>query len=154
MKRLFLIPLFAGLTFIALNVYAHFPGKTGFKNTRTVVISPELQTTKYPKGARIYNQLCFKCHQPNGMGIPGVFPPLKGSDYLKKATKRKLLEQVLRGSNENLTVNGTKYVTPMPAQISNMDDAVEIVNYVLNAWGNDYGVATAEDGKGLLPANK
>ena len=154
MKKIFLIPLFAGLAFIALNVYAHFPEKKVSEYTRTVVTSPELQTTKDKKGAMIYNQLCFKCHQPNGMGIQGVFPPLKGSDYLKKATKRKLLEQVLRGSNENLTVNGTKYVTPMPAQISNMDDAVEVINYILNAWGNDYGVATAEDGKGLLPSNK
>ncbi len=154
MKRHFLISLFAGLIFIALNVYARFPEKEVFKNTRTVVISPEVQTTKYPKGQTIYNKLCFKCHQPNGMGIQGVFPPLRGSDYLKKAPKRKLLEQVLHGSTEGLTVNGTTYSTPMPAQISNMDDALEVVNYVLNAWGNNYGVATAEDGKGLIPDNK
>jgi nitrite reductase (NO-forming) len=154
MKRLILIPLFAGLTFIAYNVYAHLPGKRISENTGNVVISSEFQATKYPKGARIYNQLCFRCHQPNGMGIQGVFPPLKGSDYLKKATKRKLLEQVLKGSNENLTVNGTHYFTPMPAQVSNIDDAVEVVNYVLNAWGNNYGVATAADGKGLIQGNK
>ena len=84
------------------------------------------------------------------MGIHGVFPPLKGSDYLRKATKRKLLEQVLFGSNENLTVNGTQYKTAMPAQVTNIEDAVDVVNYTLHAWGNNYGVATAEDGKGLI----
>jgi mono/diheme cytochrome c family protein len=154
MKKLVLILLFGGLTFFALNVYAHLPEKKASENRGPVVITPELQASKYQKGARIYNQLCFKCHQPNGMGIQGVFPPLKGSDYLKTATKKKLLEQVLRGSNENLTVNGTQYFTPMPGQVNNIDDAVEVVNYVLNAWGNNYGVATAGDGKGLIEENK
>ena len=154
MKKLFFIPLFVGLAFFALNVYAHFPEKKASDGTGPQIISPELQTTKYQAGARIYNQLCFKCHQPNGLGIKGVFPPLKGSDYLKKTPKRKLLEQVLHGSNESLTVNGIAYSTPMPAQVNNLNDAVEVINYVLNAWGNKYGEATAADGKGLVQDNK
>ena len=34
------------------------------------------------KGKRVYTQLCFACHQGEGQGLPGVFPPLAKSDYL------------------------------------------------------------------------
>jgi len=87
------------------------------------------------------------------MGIPGAFPPLKGSDFLKKATKKKLLELVLQGSSEPYTVHGVTYSTHMPPQVDNIKDAIAVVNYVLNAWGNNYGQATAADAKGLKPAS-
>ena len=83
------------------------------------------------------------------MGIPGVFPPIKGSDFLKTASKKKLLSQVLHGSSETLKVNGMQYSTPMPPQVSNVNDAIEVINYILNNWGNNYGVATAADAKDL-----
>ncbi len=33
-------------------------------------------------GEKIYMEKCIVCHQANGEGIPGAFPPLKNSDYL------------------------------------------------------------------------
>ena len=34
------------------------------------------------KGKQVYMGLCFACHQPDGKGLPGAFPPLAGSDYM------------------------------------------------------------------------
>jgi len=140
--------MIACTTLLSYNSYGKVPGKAAPENALNVVSSNK-KVVKFEKGAQIYNQLCVKCHQVNGMGIPGAFPPLKGSDFLKTASKKRLLDQVLHGSNESLKVNGTQYSTPMPPQVNNVDDAIEVVNYVLNAWGNNDGVATTADAKDL-----
>ncbi len=148
MKKISLILIVAGLTFFAYSAYGSHPAKAVSENSAAIFV-PGKKNTVNAKGEKIYNQVCFKCHQITGMGIPGVFPPLKGSDFLKTATKKKLIEQVIKGSNETYTVNGMQYSTPMPPQVSNVDDAVAVVDYVLNAWGNNYGHATAADAKGI-----
>ncbi|MBE0649808.1 MAG: cytochrome c [Bacteroidales bacterium] len=149
MKKLSLILVIAGLTFFAYNAYGSQPAKAVAENAAPVFVPGKKNVSNNAKGEQIYNQVCFKCHQLNGMGIPGVFPPLTGSDFLKTATKKRLLEQVLNGSNETLTVNGMQYSTPMPPQVKTTDDAIAVIDYVLNAWGNNYGHATAADAKGL-----
>lgn len=148
MKKISLILVIAGITLFSYNSYGNSPAKAVSENA-PIVVPGNKKASQYAKGEQIYNQTCFKCHQVTGMGIPGVFPPLRGSDFLKAASKNRLLEQVLHGSNEGLTVNGMQYSTPMPPQVNNVDDAIEVVNYVLNAWGNKYGVATPADAKGL-----
>lgn len=103
---------------------------------------------KFPKGAKIYKAKCFACHQLSGEGVPGAFPPLKGADYLL-ADKKRAVEQVLNGSNEAMVVNGATYVIPMPFQVDTHEDAVAVINYVLNAWGNDGGTIKLEDVKDI-----
>jgi nitrite reductase (NO-forming) len=103
---------------------------------------------KFPKGAKIYAEKCVVCHQVTGEGVPGAFPPLKNSDYLL-ADKKRAVEQVLNGSNEAMVVNGVTYTVPMPFQVDNHEDAVAVINYVLNAWGNDGGTVKLEDVKDI-----
>ncbi len=103
---------------------------------------------KYPEGAKIYAAKCVACHQVTGMGIPNAFPPLKGSDYLM-ADKKRAVEQVLNGSHEEMVVNGVTYNMPMPFQVDTHQDAVHVINYVLNAWGNNGGSITLEDVKDI-----
>lgn len=149
MKKFSIILIIAGFTFFAFNAYSIPPAKVVSGKSTPVYASAKKASPQDARGEQIYNDKCFKCHQTTGMGIPGVFPPLKGSDFLKSAAKRKLLEQVLQGSSETYTVNGMSYSTPMPPQVDNVNDALAVVNYVLNAWGNNYGHATAADAKGL-----
>ncbi len=106
------------------------------------------------RGSQIYQQKCVSCHQVNGLGISGVFPPLKGSDFLKNEPKKRLIEQVMNGSDKGLVVNGVKYASPMPPQVSNTSDAVAVVNYILNSWGNNYGTATQKDADGIKKSTK
>jgi nitrite reductase (NO-forming) len=103
---------------------------------------------KYPNGAKIYSTKCVVCHQATGLGLPGAFPPLKGSDYLL-ADKKRAVAQVLNGSNHEITVNGAKYNVPMPPQVDNYQDAVDVINYVLNAWGNKGGTITVAEVKDI-----
>ena len=101
---------------------------------------------KYPLGANIYKTKCIACHQATGEGMPGVFPPLKGSDYLL-ADKVRAVTQVLNGSNEEMVVNGVSYTMPMTPQVDTREDAVAVINYILNAWGNDGGTVSLEEVK-------
>jgi nitrite reductase (NO-forming) len=133
MKKLILFVAFTGAFLFAGKVYG------------------QSNSSDNNRGAEIYFRKCMACHQVTGMGLPGTFPPLKGSDFLKKASKKRLIEQVMNGSHEHLTVNGMTYSTPMPPQVDNVQDAVAVVNYVLNSWGNDYGKATLEDVKEIKP---
>lgn len=57
------------------------------------------------------------------------------------------VEQVLNGSNEKMVVNGLTYTAPMPPQVDTREEAVAVINYVLNSFGNDGGYITPEEVK-------
>ncbi len=99
-------------------------------------------------GERLYKAKCVSCHQANGAGLPGVFPPLAKSDYLAKKTVKRFATQVYRGSKDGiggLVVNGIKYAVPMPAQTQNITEITSLANYVLNSWGNNYGMVSESE---------
>ena len=47
-------------------------------------------------GRRLFSSICAACHQPTGRGLPNVFPPLAGSDYLN-ADKNRAIKMVIFG---------------------------------------------------------
>ena len=108
--------------------------------------SSDEMATQMARGEQIYKEKCIVCHQADGKGLPGAFPPLAGSDYLF-ADKVRAVAQVLNGSNEPMTVNGQVFHAPMTPQVNTKEDAVAIINYVLNNFGNDGGYVTLEDVK-------
>src|SRR3954451_9637325 len=40
------------------------------------------------RGKMIYMQTCIACHQPTGLGLPGAFPPLAGTEYTQGDARR------------------------------------------------------------------
>jgi len=88
-------------------------------------------------GKAQYNGTCSVCHQGNGAGLPDVFPPLAGSDFLMK-DKERAIGIVLNGLSGKVTVNGKDYNSVMPpmSQLSN-DEIANILTYVMNEWGNN-----------------
>ena len=146
-KSVLLILMFAlvsGSSFAFLNT-----GDINSNNETTIMLGDDdPAAVKFPKGAEIYKLKCVACHQLTGEGIPGAFPPLKASDYLL-ADKKRAVQQVLNGSNEAMVVNGATYVIPMPFQVDTHEDAVAVINYVLNAWGNDGGTIKLDEVKDI-----
>ena len=112
-------------------------------------LAGELPPSDPNRGEQIYKTKCIVCHQADGKGLPGAFPPLAGSDYLL-ADKVRAVAQVLNGSNMEITVNKLKYTAPMPPQVDNKEDAVAIINYVLNNFGNKGGEVTLEEVKNVV----
>lgn len=87
-------------------------------------------------GEALFQGTCSACHQPTGVGIPNVFPPLAGSDFLM-ADKTRSIGIVLNGLNGPVTVNGNTFNSVMPPMSQfNDDEIAHILTYVRNSWGN------------------
>ncbi|MCG2583826.1 copper-containing nitrite reductase [Massilia sp. TS11] len=98
-------------------------------------------------GKALFAGTCSVCHQANGAGLPGVFPPLAKSDYVNADPKR-TIGVVLRGLNGKVKVNGTEYNSTMPPMNQlNDDEVANILTYVLNSWGNKGGQIKASEVK-------
>ncbi|TAK39929.1 MAG: nitrite reductase, copper-containing [Lysobacteraceae bacterium] len=96
-------------------------------------------------GEALFAGTCSTCHQANGQGLEGVFPPLAGSDWIKADPKR-VPNVVLHGLTGPVTVNGKEYNSVMPPMSQLTDDEVaNISTYVLNSWGNPGGKITKEE---------
>jgi nitrite reductase (NO-forming)/hydroxylamine reductase len=89
------------------------------------------------KGEAVFLANCAACHQPNGQGLAGAFPPLAGSDFLK-GDRKAVMSAALFGLSGPITVNGVEYngVMPSMGHLPN-DDLAAALTYVFGAWGND-----------------
>lgn len=95
-------------------------------------------------GKKAYEANCQACHQPNGKGLPGAFPPLAGNPNVTN-DKLHVVRTILKGASGPLEVNGQKYNAVMPPmQHISDDDIADIANYVLSSWGNK-GAEVTED---------
>src|SRR5580765_7852195 len=96
-------------------------------------------------GAALFSGACSVCHQANGAGLPGVFPPLAKSDLIAADPKRPI-RILLGGLSGKVTVNGTDYNSVMPPMSQlNDDEIANILTYVLNSWDNPGGRIDADE---------
>jgi nitrite reductase (NO-forming) len=95
-------------------------------------------------GKSVYMQTCFACHQAEGQGIPGAFPPLAQSNYLNENID-KSIDAVVNGLEGEITVNGEKYNNAMPAQNLSDEEIANVLTFVYNSWGNSKKEVKAED---------
>jgi len=92
-------------------------------------------------GETVYQTNCASCHQANGQGVPGAFPPLAGHvpELLAPEGGRTYLVHVLLyGLQGSITVDGQTYNGVMPAW-QQLDDAqlADVLSYVSTAWENE-----------------
>jgi nitrite reductase (NO-forming) len=100
-------------------------------------------------GKALFNGTCSVCHQANGAGLPGVFPPLAKSDYLN-ADPARATAIVTHGLSGKVTVNGKEYDSVMPPMNQlNDDEVANILTYVLNSWDNKGGQVKTEHVKAM-----
>ncbi|MGQ9806749.1 MAG: c-type cytochrome [Chlorobiales bacterium] len=87
-------------------------------------------------GEKVYRQRCVSCHQENGLGVEGAYPPLVKSEWVIGNPDR-LVAILFYGINGNLTVNGKVYNGNMPAWETLTDEQIAGVStYIRNNWGN------------------
>lgn len=98
---------------------------------------------KMQYGKDKYVATCVACHQGNGQGIEGAFPPLANADYLNADVDR-AIDIVLHGKTGEITVNGKKYNSVMTAQALSDEDVANVLTYVYNSWGNNKTDVTPE----------
>jgi mono/diheme cytochrome c family protein len=87
-------------------------------------------------GGQIFAAKCVACHQATGLGLPGVFPPLAGSEWV--VGNDKVLVQIpLHGISGSVQVKGAAYSGAMPV-FNTLSDAeiAAVLTYVRSQWGN------------------
>ncbi|WP_114313120.1 c-type cytochrome [Thermus caldifontis] len=88
-------------------------------------------------GAKLYSANCQSCHQANGQGVPGAFPPLTHLDKVVQAKggREYLIRVVLYGLQGSLTVEGKTYNGVMPPFRQLKDQEVaDLLNHILTTF--------------------
>lgn len=125
-------------------------GSVGGGDSRTTTTpenSPSVAAV--PAGVRgeiVFNTVCAACHQQNGAGLPGAFPPLNGSPWVTGAASIPV-KIVLGGLTGPIEVKGNLYNGQMPAFGTQLNDEeiVAVVTYIRSAWGNSAPAVSKEE---------
>ena len=111
---------------------------------RPAVLSVAGATASKVDGKQIYAGKCSACHQANGAGLAGVFPPLTASEWVLGDDKV-LINILLHGVNGEMVVKGNTYNGAMPAWKSMSDDELAaVMTYIRTDWGNQGAPITAK----------
>lgn len=106
-------------------------------------------------GEAIYMTRCMSCHQIDGAGIAGVFPPLNGTDWVV-GDKGRLIRLVLDGMMGETEVQGVVYSGAMPPWKSFLSDeeVAAVLTYIRTAWDNEGSAVTPQEVKLVREATK
>jgi mono/diheme cytochrome c family protein len=99
-------------------------------------------------GQQVYVTACQLCHQPNGLGTPGQFPPLDGSEWVVGSINR-LIRIPHNGLAGPIKVKGEQWNAAMPnmgAALSDQEMA-DLLTFVRSSWSNKAGPVTVDDVK-------
>lgn len=96
-------------------------------------------------GKKVYTQNCALCHQATGLGQPGQYPPLTGSEWVTGPQNR-LISILLHGANGPLTVAGQTFNGAMPPQKDTLkdEDIAHVLTYIRQEWGNKASAVSTE----------
>jgi mono/diheme cytochrome c family protein len=99
---------------------------------------------------------CLPCHQPEGKGLPGVYPPLTGSEWVRGDTTR-LIKIVLHGLTGKLNVAGQDFggpnAVPMPSFGGLTDEQIaDVLTFVRKEFGANASPVSVDEVKKLRAA--
>lgn len=87
-------------------------------------------------GAALYASNCQACHQPNGQGLAGAFPPLTGSEIVNDDSPDRMISVIMQGYNGR----ESEGYPAMPAigalNKLNAAQIQAIINHERTSWGN------------------
>lgn len=101
------------------------------------------------KGKLVFSTACMACHQATGLGTPGQFPPLAGSEWVQAEGPNRIIRLVLNGIMGPITVSGQSFNGVMPPWKDTLkdEDIAAAITYIRNSWGNKGSPVTPEQVK-------
>ena len=109
------------------------------------VAQKEIPAEVMQRGENVYKTYCLACHQTNGTGNPGMFPPL---DQTKKVlgNKDELIGIILHGLSGKIEVKGETYYQAMaPHNFLSDQQIADVLTYIRNSFGNSASMVTKEE---------
>lgn len=135
-----------GVSYIVWTQRDDSPGLGDHRTAETLVGKPAGGASGKADGAQIYAAQCVACHQATGAGLPGVFPPLAGSEWVTGSPAR-VAQIVLHGVTGPLTVKGAPFNGQMPAFKEKLNDGelAAVLTHVRAQFGNAADPVTEKD---------
>jgi mono/diheme cytochrome c family protein len=101
----------------------------------------------FAHGKGVYESVCGICHGADGLGKPGVAPPLAGSSWVTAKGDYRLAHIPLAGINGPVEVAGKDWNMAMAAMGAALpdDDLAAVLTYIRGSWGNKAPAVTSED---------
>jgi len=99
-------------------------------------------------GAALYTTNCQSCHQPNGEGLKGAFPPLKGSPIVLNDNPEIMVGIIMNGYNPR-----EEYGVMPPVGTNNNltpEEVAAIMNHEKSSWGNNARKVSVEEIRKLM----
>lgn len=108
------------------------------------------------KGRQVFSTFCAACHQPNGQGLAGQFPPLVDSEWVIGGGPNRIIRIVLNGLQGPITVKGQPYNNVMLPWRQQLDDesVAAVVTYIRanKDWGHSASAVTPDQVKAIRDA--
>lgn len=103
------------------------------------------------KGKRVYETYCQVCHQPSGLGLPGQFPPLAGSEWVVAKKSDRIIRIVLNGLAGPVEVKGQQFNAAMVpfGPVLGDEDIANVLSYIRATWGNSADPVKTEEVKAI-----
>lgn len=153
---LWLIVVFAGLLYGGFIYLDRYGGDFNpqvyapYRNYDELVAAQPSQEVDplFEKGAKLFALTCAPCHQATGLGAPGQFPPLAGSEWVLEKDPARLIRLPLLGASGPITVKGVDWNPPsaMPGMANVLpadEDLAAVLTYIRQSWGNKAPSVTA-----------
>ncbi|HEX8270004.1 MAG TPA: cbb3-type cytochrome c oxidase subunit II [Flavobacterium sp.] len=119
-----------------------------FLYKRKAAVAEGSTSGKSADGEALFTANCAACHQANGEGLKGAFPPLKGSKIVTGDNLELYVDIIMNGYDAKAEYG------VMAAVGTNMEftefDVSAIINYERNAWGNKGREVTPEEVKKIM----
>ncbi len=95
------------------------------------------ESSEVALGEQVYGNNCASCHQGNGSGLAGVFPPLKNNPAVLAEDPTDHVNAILHGLSGKV-IDGISYPAPMPPFGTILSDAevAAVVNHERRLWGS------------------
>jgi len=106
----------------------------------------QVELSPRDRGKKIFSANCQTCHQANGQGVPGQYPPLAGSEFTTGGSRRPAMI-VMKGLQGPVKVKGQQYGTAVmqPWDKTLTDQKIaDVLTYERSEWGNQASPVTAD----------
>lgn len=139
--------------FVPVMAKLSFGGNT--KHAEYVKQIASAATTVDHPGKLVYDALCLNCHQPEGKGLPGIYPSIASSDWVSGAPER-LIKMLTHGLSGPIRVNEQDFKQlaplPMPPMGLNDQQVADVLSYVRAHFDNKSPAITPEQVKTVRAA--